>query len=293
MTWRFIGAPRAEESAWQERVIADLAIGEWQKLTAEDDLDLVGPIARRMLTRHGVRYPVNSHLLLPLMEMAKGGALLTGWGGDQVLTGWRRPPRPTPRSALLSVLPDRLVAAASLHRTDPFPWLHRSVSADLIRRMRMECRGEPRGLGERLDRRVRSRDVVLANIGLDEVAQNHGVELIHPLLDPAFVMSLGLRFTDRQTLTRSDILADIADGSFPESATAARRKAYFIEVFLRGPTREFARSWDGEGLDTALVDRDALRQVWSQWPIPAYSAALVQYLWLQSAANAGPAWTPE
>ncbi len=152
VTWRFIGAPRALESDWQDTVVADLKIDDRHILTADDDLDLIGPVARRTLTRYGVRYPVNSHLHVPLVEMASGGSLLTGWGGDQVLTGWRPEPRPKLSGVLRAKVPDRLVAVARQHRDDPFPWLHRSVSRELIRDIRAERRREPLSLAERLDR---------------------------------------------------------------------------------------------------------------------------------------------
>ncbi len=282
VTWRFIGAPRAQESSWQDSVVADLKIVDWHILTADDDLDLIGPVARRMLTRYGVRYPVNSHLHVPLLEMAHGGSLLTGWGGDQVLTGWRPSRRPKMGSALRAKVPDRLVAVARQHRDDPFPWLRRSVSRELIRDVRAERRRDSWSPAERLDHAVISRDVVLANAGLAEVAADQQVHLIHPFLDQVFVASLRSALSDRATLSRSEILRGVSGGAFPDSSTAARPKAHFHEVFFREPTREFTRTWDGQGADATRVDRDALRRLWAQWPIPLGTAGLVQQLWLRS-----------
>ncbi|WP_416904082.1 asparagine synthase-related protein [Micromonospora echinospora] len=82
-TWRFTGAPRADESDWQDRVVAALGCPSWQVLRADDDLDLTGPVARRMLLRHGLLHPANAHLHLPVVELASGGSVLTGAGGDQ------------------------------------------------------------------------------------------------------------------------------------------------------------------------------------------------------------------
>ncbi len=124
--------------------------------------------------------------------------------------------------------------------------------------------------------------MVLANTGLAEVAADQDVQLIHPLLDRGFVASLASEFADRPTLSRSEILTGISGGVFPDSATAVRPKAHFLEVFLREPTREFTRTWDGQGADPALVDRDALRRLWAQWPIPPGTYGLVQQLWLRS-----------
>src|SRR3954462_4675544 len=112
----------------------------------------------------------------------------------------------------------------------------------------------------------------MANAGLAAIPADLNVRLICPLLDRGFGDSLGRQFGDRSGFSRSEILARIAAGRLPESATAPRPKAHFLEVFLREPTREFARSWDGEGVDTSVVDSDVLQQLWSHWPIRPLTA---------------------
>ena len=42
-TNRFPGAAEADESAWQERVIAHLGLSDWLRLDLGDELDVVGP----------------------------------------------------------------------------------------------------------------------------------------------------------------------------------------------------------------------------------------------------------
>ncbi|GAB3935828.1 hypothetical protein GCM10027614_11350 [Micromonospora vulcania] len=102
-----------------------------------------------------------------------------------------------------------------------------------------------------------------------------------------FLAALSSRYGDRRGIGRDDLLAAIVRDTLPAEITAPRRKARFLEVFFRAPTREFVRSWDGTGADPELVDVDALRQLWTRWPIPGGTASLVQQLWL--AANpAGP-----
>jgi asparagine synthetase B (glutamine-hydrolysing) len=291
VTWRFSNAPRAQESAWQDKVVADLKLDDWQILHADDDLDLIGPVGRRMLTRYGVRHPVNSHLHLPLLELSQGGSLLTGWGGDQVLTGWRRRRR-TINAAVRAGVPDMLAATVIHRRRDPYPWLRASASRDVYRRVRSERRYERLATAERLNWQLRRRDVLMTNAGLAAVANDLDVRLTHPLLDRVFVDSLCRKFADRPGLSRSEILTSIAAGQLPESATAQRPKAHFLEVFLREPTRQFAKSWNGEGVDTALVDPDALQRLWSQWPIPPQTAGLIQHLWLSSVGSYGIASSP-
>ncbi|SCF19599.1 Asparagine synthase [Micromonospora haikouensis] len=155
VTWRFTGAPRAEESDWQDRVIAELGLGDgWQILQAGDDLDLVGPVAGRLLARYGQVHPPNRHLHLPIVELARGGALLTGVGGDQVLAGWRR--RPRTLRVRLGRLWARLRGTEGgllpwpRREPDPFPWLRPEVARQVRRAFRAEQRAEPRRLAGRV-----------------------------------------------------------------------------------------------------------------------------------------------
>jgi asparagine synthetase B (glutamine-hydrolysing) len=283
VTWRFTGAPRADESSWQDAVVGALGLGgTWRVLTADDDLDLVGPVARRFLHRYGVRHPLNTHLHLPIMEMASGGALLTGVGGDQVLAGWR-PPAPSSTSAYLRAAVGR--ARASLRReptgTDVFGWLRPVPAREILRTHRAERRAEPDRLADRVAWHLRRRDLRTTAASFALVGEDLDVNLVHPLLDPGFVAALVEWAGRRRRPTRAELLAGITAGALPAVVTTPRPKAHFLEVFLRTPTREFVRSWDGGGVDTDVVDPDALRAAWSRWPIPECTAGLVQHLWLR------------
>ncbi|MFI9639966.1 asparagine synthase-related protein [Micromonospora sp. NPDC051925] len=286
ITWRFTDAPRADESAWQDRVVTALGVGEtWEILRAGDDLDLVGPVAGRFLHRYGVRHPVNLHLHLPVMELAGGGSLLTGLGGDQVLSGWRRPPS---RSTRVRLARARALARELPRRHRPrrlFPWLPAELARQVRRALRAEQRAEPRLLGPRIAWHVRRRDLVVTRSAFTAVAEDHDVIPVHPLLDPAFLDGLTALAGQRRRTSRGGLLAEIVGDALPAEVTAPRGKAHFRDVFLRTPTREFVRSWDGTGADPDLVDVDALRDTWSRWPIPSGTAALVQQLWLATAPS--------
>ncbi|MEU4473393.1 asparagine synthase-related protein [Micromonospora sp. NPDC023888] len=281
VTWRFTAAPRADESDWQQRVITALGIGgSWQILRADDDLDLIGPVARRLLHRHGVVHPVNLHLHLPIAELATGGALLTGAGGDQILAGWRRPPATSLRGRLWWL---RHTARTRQGPAEVFPWLRATVAREAHRAQRAEQRAEPRRLRQRIAWHTRRRDLRMTCSALAALAAEHRAIAVQPLLDEAFLAALALRYGDHRGIGRDRLLAEIVQGALPAEVTAPRRKARFLEVFFRTPTREFVRSWDGSGADEELVDAEALRALWSQWPIPGGTASLVQQLWL--AAN--------
>ncbi|GAB3985195.1 asparagine synthase-related protein [Plantactinospora veratri] len=293
VTWRFTGAPRADESRWQDRIVQALGIGDWQLLQADDDLDLVGPTAGRLLRRHGLRHPANLHLHLPIVELATGGSMLTGAGGDQVLGGWRRA-RSGPLRVRLRRSAGQFRAVLRMRGPGPemFPWLRPEVSAEIHRAFRAERRREPRRLDRRIAWHVRRRDLGLTCASLAALGAAHGVAVVNPLLDPGFLTTLTGPDGRRRCPPRDRLVAEIAAGLLPEVVTAPRPKARFLEVFLRGPTRRFVQCWDGSGVDEELVDVAALRTLWSRWPIPGGTAGLVQEVWLASSSGGGTRQPP-
>jgi asparagine synthase (glutamine-hydrolysing) len=70
----------------------------------------------------------------------------------------------------------------------------------------------------------------------------------------------------------------------PEEIISRRTKALFGESFWGHYSREFGRSWNGEGVNPELVDVDALRGFWVGIPPPpAPTLVLLKQAWL--AAN--------
>ncbi|MGF7238834.1 MAG: asparagine synthase-related protein [Frankia sp.] len=281
VTWRFTGAPRAEESRWQERIMRALGVAQWTVLQARDDLDLVGPVARRVLLRHGILHPANVHLHLPIAQAAAGGSLLTGAGGDQIFAGWRRHPGKRSCRTPQPLLVRRPRWPLSRQRApDPFPWLHPAVSRDVRREYRAERAAEPRAASARVRWHAGRRDLAMACAALSAAASDSDVAVVNPLLDHGFVAALSAYLGAGESPSRADLLTRVAGGTLPPVITAPRPKARFLDVFLRAPTRAFTSGWDGSGLDEDLVDVTSLRALWSRWPIPPGTAGLVQQAWL-------------
>ena len=161
-----------------------------------------------------------------------------------------------------------------------FPWLPAETARQVNRALRAEQRAEPRRLGPRVAWHLRRRDLVITRSAFTAVAEDHDVTPVHPLLDHGFLDALTALAGRRHHTSRDGLLAEIVGDALPPEVTAPRRKAHFRDVFLRTPTREFVRSWDGTGADPELVNVAALRDTWSRWPIPGGTAALVQQLWL-------------
>lgn len=298
VTWRFTDAPRAAESGWQDDVVRSLDLHDHVVLRADDDLDLIGPVARKVLQRYGVVHPPNLHLHVPILELAGGGAVLTGFGGDQVLAGFGR--STTPSRRLIDRLPtDARVHWRMLRGRDPFPWLRTAVSRDVQRRLLDERRSQPDALADRISWHLRRRDLRVTEKQFDVVATDLDVLAVHPFLAPEFHAALEGCDVPTGPSGRADALNMMGGNVFPRAVWAPRPKARFHEVFVRRRTREFAAAWDGDGIDTDLVDADlidadALKRLWRTAPFSVGSALLVQQLWLDADTRpaSGAATTP-
>ncbi len=279
VSWRFTDAPRADESASQDAIINELRLQDRVRMTAYDELDLIGPIAMATLTDGPVN-PPNRHLLQPMLDLAPGGSLLTGFGGDQILSGWLRPPHRTRWRRLKNRVPADLRARIARHRTAPLAWLHAPVARRVWAARLRDVAAEPVALDPRVRWHAHRRGLISAVAALRHLARRSGVELGLPLVDPAFVDSLARFGGGRPAPSRPELIAAFAGAAIPAVVGGARPKARFGDVFFRGPTRDFVSQWDGTGVDPTLVDVDRLRALWSTWPIPPLTAGLVQQAFL-------------
>jgi Asparagine synthase len=282
ITWRFPDVPATTESAMQEAVVAALGLSDWVILPARDELDLVGPGARRVLLRHGLQYPPNTFLHAPLLEQAAGGSLLTGVGGDQVLGGWPRTRRPW---ALRRPGSDR-----------PFPWLWPPVARRVNRSLYLEGRAMPHAPAARIPWQARRRRVTMTCDSLAGLAGAAGARIYHPLLDPAFTRALAnwVRMAGRHA-RRAQVVAEIFGGAVPRECVQPRHKAIFTEVFWSRHSRSLSASFDGTGVDRALVDPDGLRNEWRRVHPRFQTSLLLQQLWIEregGRARSGLVGTP-
>ena len=92
ITHRFPSATGTQETEWQEQVIDHLGLEDWVRIDAAGDLDCVGPVATKVLRRHGLLWPCNAYFHEPIFEAAAGGAVITGVGGDEAFSpsSWAR-----------------------------------------------------------------------------------------------------------------------------------------------------------------------------------------------------------
>jgi hypothetical protein len=76
------------------------------------------------------------------------------------------------------------------------------------------------------------------------------------------------------------MMLSLFDGVLPERVLTRATKARFDRAYLASHTRAFAASWDGAGLDPALVDVGGFRRELARPDPPVGIAPLVQWLWL-------------
>jgi asparagine synthase (glutamine-hydrolysing) len=291
-THRFPNVASTHETEWQEQVVRHLELDEWVRLELSDELDCIGPVAQRLLRRHGLLWPCNAHFHGPLLDAAAGGSLLTGIGGDEVLGGsrWgyshrllrRGPRRPRDVFALAYSLAPRAVRRAiSARRPTPsLPWLKAEAAAELHVELSRDAVDEPFAPAASVRWRARRRYLEVGAYNLGLIAADVDATIVHPLLDARFVASLAAVPWRRRPQSRSQAMRLVFGSLLPDELISRPTKAHFDGTFWNTPSREFAARWDGGGLDETVVDADAVRREWaSETPNPR-TFTLLQSVWL-------------
>ena len=297
VTQLYPGLPETDESEWQEAVVRHLQLKDWARLVVGEENDLLGEPVRASLRERGLLWPPAVHTKVNLLEALSPGYLLTGEGGDEVF-GARRPapwshlkkgtsvPRgravgPALRSALPGVCRYRL-ALSKWRDADLQPWLRPAVAEEHIRMLAADEVSEP----WRWDRallwltRRRSAGVLAHNYGL--LAAEHGISLRIPLLEPAFLASLGRLGGPVGFPGRTAAMAAVFAPLLPRAVIERKGKAQFNRAFMGRATHEFARDWDGSGVDANMVDPRRLRQEWLSDSPSALSSLLLHAAWVNS-----------
>jgi asparagine synthase (glutamine-hydrolysing) len=295
-TNRFPDAPGSDEAEWQEQVVAHLGLDDWLRLEHEDELDCVGPVAQRVLRRHGLLWPFNAHFHAPIVGAAAGGSLLTGIGGDEllgasvleragaVLRGRARPRRRDLRRLAYALAPRPLRRRALRGRfPGALPWLRPEANAEFRRRWIAEAAADPLAWGRRMRRVGARRDLRVGAASLARLGADADVLVAHPLSDPAFALSLAALPPARRWTSRAEAVQRLFGQLLPPHLLGRPTKAHFDEAFWRAPSRRFSASWDGTGVDATVVDVEALRREWSSERPMAQSFLLLQSVWLAEA----------
>ncbi len=299
-TMRFPDAPRAEESSWQELVLGHLGIQEHEVIELHDELDALGPIATDILRRNGLRWPGNAYMHVPIFEVASGGSLLTGTGGDElldtkasrfVLAAWRQV-RPRPRdlvSAAFALSPRRLRAGVWRRRraAPPSGWLTPRGASVVTEALAWEDAGWPNRWEAAVRHWYRSRAFVALRDCLPTVAGQWDVNVVNPFLDTGVLSALARAGGATGFLSRDVAMAHLFGDLLPHALLTRPTKASFGGSVWGPATRAFATGWRGEGVDPRDVDVAALRAEWLRAEPSFVTILLLQAAWLD--ANGGQA----
>jgi asparagine synthase (glutamine-hydrolysing) len=290
--------PDTDEADWQRAVIDHLGLTEWVRLELRNgESDLLGPAARDALKSHGVLWPPALQTTGVVFEQLRGGSLLTGEGGDAVLGARRimplavlrhrrRPDRATLRYGAFAVLPRRArrrIARRMMRSTVQRRWLRPAAFEQHVALLAVDACAEP------LDYRAAtwsiSRQRSFATIVHNHAAAaaEYGVRASDPLLDHRFLAALaragGHTGYPGRTATMHALFSDV----LPPAVLGRTTKASFNHVNAGAATREFARTWDGSGVDEELVDVERLQSVWLSDEPTMAAGVLLHSAWLASA----------
>ncbi|RBY93933.1 hypothetical protein DQ244_00730 [Blastococcus sp. TBT05-19] len=298
---RFAGVATAEESRWQEMVIAQAGISDWERVEVTTELDLLGPLARDLVRRHGVLWPANTMFHAPIAALARGGTLVTGFGGDEFMSsGWTwdrlnrvlsRQARPR-RADLVELAgalgPRRLrrkVLARRPEPSAPSPWLQPHAEQALQRSWEDMRVGEPVRYDEAVQYWGASRYITKTLESLELLAGGFGASIKHPFADVRFFTAAARERGRNCPRSRAEAMVALFADVLPEPTLVRVSKASFNAPFLGPETREFAAQWDGSGVDPSLVNVRALMKMWRSPDPDARSYPVFQAAW---AATVGP-----
>lgn len=296
VTLAFPEVSDTNEDGWQRLVLEHLGlVDDWVRVEPGEDLDMIGPYAVRVLERHGVLLPPNTHAVLPMLDaMGVGGTLLSGSGGDELMEGRpqrvssavlsrRRVTRAERDGAIVDDLP-RWLQARAIRRghsqLDGFHWLTPATRARLVTQEIAERAASPVRFDALLRRAFRDRHFQLARYVYGLLGQDTGTSVLTPFTDrevvAAFARSWGYRFPGARVRSLQPIVGDL----LPASILARVSKAEFVNVFATDRMHEWVAGWDGSGVDESRASVAALRAEWSNAEPHYCSLALLQQAWL-------------
>jgi len=270
-TLRFPDSPESEESEWREVVLRHLGISERLVIDVHDELDALGPVAVAALQHHGVRFPSNAHMHVPILEAARGGSVVTGVGGDELfatrgsravlLLHRRVSPRWRDLAGVpLSLMPRTVrVLEHRVRRSESFPYLTtagaRMVNAAIADdEVQWPHRWNATVRYWFTTRVFRALNTALAVLGAD-----HDVQVTNPFLAPTVLVEVVRVGGPTGFESRTRAMAELFGQVLPSATLSRPSKASFGPPFFGVATRAFAEVWDGSGVDRRLVDVERLR----------------------------------
>jgi asparagine synthase (glutamine-hydrolysing) len=283
-TMRFPNAPLSDESRWQALVLEHLDLHA-EVVTVTDELDALGDAATDVLRRHGVRWPFNAYMHRPLIDLARGGTILTGVGGDELLS--TTAPSRSVRQLAVAALP-RTVRAEIMrrrHPADPSPWLTPAGQARVDRALAREEVSTPYRWDGAMRHWHASRAFAAMDGTLALVAAPHDVDVVNPLLDRQVLAELAVIGGRHGFPSRTEAMRRLCGELLPDALLSRPTKAAFGGALLGPAAREFLSRWDGGGVDPRYVDVERLKTELRAAEPDTRGTLLMHQAWLSSLSS--------
>lgn len=292
LTLRYPNDPDADETSWQELVVAHLKLRDWQRLVVTDQADFLGAYGCEVL--RVVQRPIFPFGALVggiEAEVARGGWLLSGEWGDFVFSRQRLsllnaavrkralPPRIWAMLAK-DLAPGPVRGTVEGRAVDGIPWLTPQSRQRLRRAIRRDVAAQPLRADRELLALGRQALYTTARQTMAAVTAAYGATRLDPYGEPRFIIALARLAGWRGFCGRADMLRRMFGDLLPESLISRTSKASFNRARLGPATRDWLRTWDGSGLDTELVRPGILRQALISQDLPFEALGLLQQAWL-------------
>lgn len=297
VTRRYSDHPDAHETEWQTMVIRHLEVEDWICIEMDDRCDLIGTYARPVLLGHGLVWPFAAYTNLPMFEVARGGAVLTGEGGDSVFGAHRaavarhltsgsarqrvRAARLLPALAGPKAVRRRLVRR-TLERDDASTWLRPDARAEILDRLASDEVDQPWRWGKAVRRHPMRRSWRAGCLTIEVLANEYDVTVSHPLFDHRFLAAVASAVHRHGPMSRAEVMTGLFGDLLPASTLSRNTKAAFNTTVVGSASREFIDAWHGDGVDPMLVSPEALQREWRSPRPHAASFGLLQAAWLDS-----------
>ncbi len=272
VTDRYPHVPESLEDDWQRMVIDHLRCTTWEILDHPVGAhELLGDLTLHWLERLGVLHPFNWATFAGSMQLATGGTLVTGYGGDEIFVGSLRP--------YYSALRNRIRPPLRRTHTLPFELLPARARARLFRRHTRPGRARlARGGPAARLIATEARDIASVPWAYDEMItgayldRDHqavvestaalgrelGAAVRHPSRSGRVLSAAARQYGSAHPRGRAAGLRELVGDLLPDAALTRASKADFTMWSLGDLTRERLREWGGVGIDEQRIDRQRM-----------------------------------